>query len=252
MRYFLPYPFILYAEYQAHLLVEVITILQNTTCSCSYVCYFMHAYVPTCCLCVLFFLIASHFKDNNVNICDSCFFPATFFGLGRLLTNCETFEEIKELCTQGDRNNVDLLVQDIYGTKQPISLGLPPVMNDNIHYFATLFIVLTQFISSIIQTLVAASFGKAVRQKLSQEIATSVESKPGPSKMADSTSSTSSTSSTTSSYPTSSTSITTTTPTEGSKPTSSAPIDIRSQFRLVPTHLTIAWCNNDTHCKHFV
>jgi type II pantothenate kinase len=32
-----------------------------------------------------------------------------------LLTGCETFEEAVELATQGDSNNVDKLIRDIYG-----------------------------------------------------------------------------------------------------------------------------------------
>jgi len=40
---------------------------------------------------------------------------ATFYGLCRLLTGCDTFQEVVELWKQGDNRNVDLLVGDIYG-----------------------------------------------------------------------------------------------------------------------------------------
>ena len=54
------------------------------------------------------------------------------------MTNCDTFEEVLELAEKGDHSNVDLLVQDIYGTHDYSSIGLTG-------------------------KTVAASFGKAVR-----------------------------------------------------------------------------------------
>jgi len=39
----------------------------------------------------------------------------TFWGLCRMLTNVASFEEVKELVSQGDNTHTDLLVGDIYG-----------------------------------------------------------------------------------------------------------------------------------------
>ena len=39
----------------------------------------------------------------------------TFLGLCCLLTGCETFEEAIELASEGNSENVDKLVRDIYG-----------------------------------------------------------------------------------------------------------------------------------------
>ena len=63
---------------------------------------------------------------------------ATFYGLCRLLTNCDTFEEVLQMSQKGDNANVDLLVQDIYGSHDYSSMGLTG-------------------------KTVASSFGKAVR-----------------------------------------------------------------------------------------
>ena len=48
----------------------------------------------------------------------------TFSGLGRLLTGCRSFDELLELSTQGDNQNVDMLVGDIYGGLDYESIGL--------------------------------------------------------------------------------------------------------------------------------
>ena len=63
----------------------------------------------------------------------------TFWGLGRLLTGAKGFDNLMELATQGDFRNVDMLVKDIYGSRDQdyTSLGLS-------------------------STLIASSFGKAI------------------------------------------------------------------------------------------
>jgi pantothenate kinase len=40
----------------------------------------------------------------------------TFWGLCRLLTGCENFDELLTLSKRGDNTSVDMLVGDIYGT----------------------------------------------------------------------------------------------------------------------------------------
>ncbi|CAA6671454.1 unnamed protein product [Spirodela intermedia] len=39
----------------------------------------------------------------------------TYWGLGRLLTQCKSFDELLELSQRGDNSNIDMLVGDIYG-----------------------------------------------------------------------------------------------------------------------------------------
>jgi pantothenate kinase len=39
----------------------------------------------------------------------------TYWGLCRLLTSCETYEQVLDYAEHGDANNVDMLVKDIYG-----------------------------------------------------------------------------------------------------------------------------------------
>jgi type II pantothenate kinase len=48
----------------------------------------------------------------------------TFWGLCRLLTGVESFDEMLQLSTQGDNENVDMLVGDIYGGLDYNKLGL--------------------------------------------------------------------------------------------------------------------------------
>ncbi|KAI8111302.1 hypothetical protein M9434_004874 [Picochlorum sp. BPE23] len=48
----------------------------------------------------------------------------TFWGLGRLLTGCSSFDEMLELSSHGDNSNVDMLVGDIYGGRDYASIGL--------------------------------------------------------------------------------------------------------------------------------
>lgn len=48
----------------------------------------------------------------------------TFWGLGRLLTNCKSFDEILELSQRGDNSAVDMLVGDIYGGLDYSKIGL--------------------------------------------------------------------------------------------------------------------------------
>ncbi|XP_052782702.1 4'-phosphopantetheine phosphatase-like [Mya arenaria] len=61
----------------------------------------------------------------------------TFWGLGSLLTEAKTFDELLQLAERGDHRNVDMLVKDIYGGAYPL-IGLPA-------------------------DLIASSFGKAAR-----------------------------------------------------------------------------------------
>lgn len=48
----------------------------------------------------------------------------TFWGLGRLLTQCKSFDEILELSQGGDNSAVDMLVGDIYGGLDYSKIGL--------------------------------------------------------------------------------------------------------------------------------
>ncbi|KAG6551234.1 hypothetical protein Mapa_007160 [Marchantia paleacea] len=48
----------------------------------------------------------------------------TFWGLGRLLMKCKTFDEILELSQGGDNSSVDMLVGDIYGGLDYNKIGL--------------------------------------------------------------------------------------------------------------------------------
>ncbi|XP_072984241.1 pantothenate kinase 2 [Typha latifolia] len=48
----------------------------------------------------------------------------TYWGLGRLLTKCKSFDELLELSQQGDNSNVDMLVGDIYGGLDYSKIGL--------------------------------------------------------------------------------------------------------------------------------
>ncbi|KAJ1439066.1 Type II pantothenate kinase [Sesbania bispinosa] len=48
----------------------------------------------------------------------------TYWGLGRLLTKCESFDELLELSQKGDNRNTDMLVGDIYGGVDYSKIGL--------------------------------------------------------------------------------------------------------------------------------
>ncbi|KAH7570293.1 hypothetical protein ACOSP7_018343 [Xanthoceras sorbifolium] len=61
----------------------------------------------------------------------------TFWGLGRLLTNCKSFDELLELSHQGNNRVIDMLVGDIYGGLDYSKIGLS-------------------------STTIASSFGKAI------------------------------------------------------------------------------------------
>jgi len=39
----------------------------------------------------------------------------TYWGLGRLMTKCKSFDELLELSQRGDNSTIDMLVGDIYG-----------------------------------------------------------------------------------------------------------------------------------------
>ncbi|KAF5449903.1 hypothetical protein F2P56_030303 [Juglans regia] len=61
----------------------------------------------------------------------------TFWGLGRLLTNCKSFDELLELSHKGNNRVIDMLVGDIYGGMDYSKIGLS-------------------------STTIASSFGKAI------------------------------------------------------------------------------------------
>lgn len=48
----------------------------------------------------------------------------TYWGLGRLLTKCRSFDELLELSQKGDNSNIDMLVGDIYGGMDYSKIGL--------------------------------------------------------------------------------------------------------------------------------
>ncbi|KAL7091692.1 hypothetical protein ACP275_12G120600 [Erythranthe tilingii] len=63
----------------------------------------------------------------------------TFWGLGKLLTKCKSFDELLELSRQGNNRVIDMLVGDIYGGMDYSKIGLT-------------------------STAIASSFGKAVSE----------------------------------------------------------------------------------------
>ncbi|GAY47383.1 hypothetical protein CUMW_104170 [Citrus unshiu] len=48
----------------------------------------------------------------------------TYWGLGRLLTKCKSFDELLELSQRGDNGTIDMLVGDIYGGMDYSKIGL--------------------------------------------------------------------------------------------------------------------------------
>ncbi|XP_024970420.1 pantothenate kinase 2-like [Cynara cardunculus var. scolymus] len=48
----------------------------------------------------------------------------TYWGLGRLLTKCKSFDELLELSQRGDNSSIDMLVGDIYGGLDYSKIGL--------------------------------------------------------------------------------------------------------------------------------
>ncbi|KAI3439560.1 Pantothenate kinase 2 [Psidium guajava] len=48
----------------------------------------------------------------------------TYWGLGRLLTKCKSFDELLELSQRGDNRTIDMLVGDIYGGTDYSKIGL--------------------------------------------------------------------------------------------------------------------------------
>ncbi|CAA2951734.1 pantothenate kinase 2 [Olea europaea subsp. europaea] len=48
----------------------------------------------------------------------------TYWGLGKLLTKCESFDELLELSQRGDNRTIDMLVGDIYGGMDYSKIGL--------------------------------------------------------------------------------------------------------------------------------
>ncbi|PKI59131.1 hypothetical protein CRG98_020497 [Punica granatum] len=48
----------------------------------------------------------------------------TYWGLGRLLTKCKSFDELLELSQRGDNRTIDMLVGDIYGGMDYSKIGL--------------------------------------------------------------------------------------------------------------------------------
>ncbi|XP_004509755.1 pantothenate kinase 1 [Cicer arietinum] len=68
----------------------------------------------------------------------------TFWGLGKLLTKCKSFDELLELSYQGNNRAIDMLVGDIYGGMDYSKIGLS-------------------------STAIASSFGKTVSDKKERE-----------------------------------------------------------------------------------
>ncbi|XP_061366808.1 pantothenate kinase 2 [Gastrolobium bilobum] len=68
----------------------------------------------------------------------------TYWGLGRLLTKCQSFDELLELSQKGDNRNTDMLVGDIYGGMDYSKIGLSA-------------------------STIASSFGKATSEKMELE-----------------------------------------------------------------------------------
>ncbi|KAL4384520.1 hypothetical protein GQ457_15G000750 [Hibiscus cannabinus] len=64
----------------------------------------------------------------------------TYWGLGRLLTKCNSFDELLELSQRGDNGTIDMLVGDIYGGMDYSKIGLSA-------------------------STIASSFGKAISDK---------------------------------------------------------------------------------------
>ena len=69
----------------------------------------------------------------------------TFWGLCKLMMECPEFDELLNMCLQGNHNNVDMLVKDIYRGKDYKKIGLSG-------------------------NTVAASFGKALKKNTSKGI----------------------------------------------------------------------------------
>ncbi|KAJ0678479.1 putative pantothenate kinase [Helianthus annuus] len=63
----------------------------------------------------------------------------TFWGLGKLLTKCKSFDDLLEMSHQGNNRVIDMLVGDIYGGSDYLKIGLT-------------------------STAIASSFGKAVSE----------------------------------------------------------------------------------------
>ncbi|KAI3816789.1 hypothetical protein L1987_16494 [Smallanthus sonchifolius] len=63
----------------------------------------------------------------------------TFWGLGKLLTKCKSFDDLLEMSHQGNNRAIDMLVGDIYGGMDYLKIGLS-------------------------STAIASSFGKAVSE----------------------------------------------------------------------------------------
>ncbi|KAB2633355.1 pantothenate kinase 2-like [Pyrus ussuriensis x Pyrus communis] len=64
----------------------------------------------------------------------------TYWGLGKLLTKCKSFDELLELSQRGDNRTIDMLVGDIYGGMDYSKIGLSA-------------------------STIASSFGKAISEK---------------------------------------------------------------------------------------
>lgn len=62
--------------------------------------------------------------DSFERVSGSSLGGGTFWGLCKLLTDIQSFDEVKELSNQGDNKTVDLIVGDIYGSNyQALGLG---------------------------------------------------------------------------------------------------------------------------------
>ncbi|CAL5387782.1 unnamed protein product [Camellia sinensis] len=92
----------------------------------------------------------------------------TYWGLGKLLTKCKSFDELLELSQQGDNRTIDMLVGDIYG-------GMDYSKNDNdsevclkfvpvILLTATEYPFILQSHIGLSASTIASSFGKAISE----------------------------------------------------------------------------------------
>ncbi|CAL5385385.1 unnamed protein product [Camellia sinensis] len=88
----------------------------------------------------------------------------TYWGLGKLLTKCKSFDELLELSQQGDNRTIDMLVGDIYGgmdySKGEVCLKFVPV----ILLRATEYPFILQSHIGLSASTIASSFGKAISE----------------------------------------------------------------------------------------
>ncbi len=82
----------------------------------------------------------------------------TFWGLGKLLTKAQRFDELLELATIGDHRKVDMLVKDIYGENNDYQVGYSSTDRNRERVSESSF---PQTLG-LPADLIASSFGKAI------------------------------------------------------------------------------------------